>query len=416
MRFVDLVGLSLVAGAATMLLVVWPRFTGASTRRVRVLALGGLGLVVLANAASVVELASMSGAGGMGLVRASLDALVEAQTGQISGLRILISIALGSIWIWWISSDRGTSWLGNSGLVVLTGLLLLGRSLTGHAGSANGGVFWAGIAVDFVHLAAACIWIGGLAALLMTIGPIAGFDRGAVRSGIARFSNLAIASVAAVGLTGLYNAWLNVESVRALTDTGYGRLLILKTGILLPAIGLGTANLISVRLGLLGGIGNVVRHVPRLRSTVAAEVALAVLILLIVAVLSSTRLARDAIQLQTTIGSAPMAMPVRLADETTVTFGVSPNRAGTNTFLVQIADKLGDPVDGAHSALVSLSRLDSPATGDPLALEKVGDGVFSAETDALSVVGNVGRACAGDCRRRSANPRRLPVSRGRPSG
>ena len=46
---------------------------------------------------------------------------------------------------------------------------------------------------------------------------------------VARFSNLAIVSVLAISVTGVYNVWLEVGSLRALTETSYGKVLIVKT-------------------------------------------------------------------------------------------------------------------------------------------------------------------------------------------
>ncbi len=134
-------------------------------------------------------------------------------------------------------------------------------------------------AVDFLHVAAASFWLGGLVALglaLRTPG-----DRAPM---LRSFSNVAFVSVALLAATGVTSAFAELSSVGQLWSTGYGRVLIVKTGLL---FGLAT-------IGWL----NRYRLVPRLaldslRRSVAVELALFAALVAAVALLTDLQPGRD---------------------------------------------------------------------------------------------------------------------------
>ncbi|MFI1283221.1 copper resistance CopC/CopD family protein [Streptomyces sp. NPDC020858] len=81
--------------------------------------------------------------------------------------------------------------------------------------------------VDILHLMAVATWLGGLAALLVALHQVPGIERAAVR----RFSRVAFVSVLVLAATGVYQSWRQVGSWSALTGTDYGQLLLLKVGL-----------------------------------------------------------------------------------------------------------------------------------------------------------------------------------------
>ncbi|MGW7246062.1 copper resistance CopC/CopD family protein [Streptomyces decoyicus] len=88
--------------------------------------------------------------------------------------------------------------------------------------------------VDVLHLLAVATWLGGLAALVVSLywGPPV--ERTAVR----RFSRIAFGSVVVLVATGVYQSWRQVGSWRALTDTTYGWLLLLKAALVVVLVGI----------------------------------------------------------------------------------------------------------------------------------------------------------------------------------
>ncbi|WP_404958882.1 copper resistance CopC/CopD family protein [Streptomyces sp. 147326] len=90
---------------------------------------------------------------------------------------------------------------------------------------------------DILHLLAVATWLGGLTALLVALHKVPGIERAAVR----RFSTVAFVSVLVLAVTGAYQSWRQLGSWSALTGTDYGRLLLVKVG--LVAVLLGAAYL-----------------------------------------------------------------------------------------------------------------------------------------------------------------------------
>lgn len=102
-----------------------------------------------------------------------------------------------------------------------------------------------------LHLLAMAVWLGGLAALLVTL-----YRAHPTPATVTRFSRLAFASVTVLVVTGVYQSWRGLGSWDALTGTTYGRLLTLK--------------LVAVAL-LLGAAALSRRWTARLATTADAE-------------------------------------------------------------------------------------------------------------------------------------------------
>jgi putative copper export protein len=183
-------------------------------------------------------------------------------------------------WLWWAG-------LG------LSAWVLLGPSLTGHAWAASDAYPFAVVA-DWLHLLAAGFWVGGLFHLAMAAPPALealapGERAGVLGRVIARFTGVALPSVAVVFLAGLYGAWVQVGSLGALWGTGYGRTLLVKLLLLAPMLALGALNGFwfgprAGRRASEGGRGGEAVGRGFVRS-VRAEAALGALVLLVAAVL-----------------------------------------------------------------------------------------------------------------------------------
>jgi copper transport protein len=160
----------------------------------------------------------------------------------------------------------------------VAGLVLLPvPTLAGHALDRGRPVYEP--VLDFLHVAAASFWLGGLVALGLALSTPG--DRGPL---VRRFSNVAVVCVLLLAATGALRAFAELRSVGQLWSTGYGRLLIVKTAL----------------LGLLAAIGwlNRYRLVPRLsvdglRRNVAVELTLFAVLIAVVALLTDLRPGRD---------------------------------------------------------------------------------------------------------------------------
>ena len=113
-------------------------------------------------------------------------------------------------------------WTGLQRLLVAPAVgLLVAISFGGHA--LDAGVSRIQAVVDVAHLAAAAAWIGGLAALALTLRSVDSIEAAK------RFSRVALASVVIVAVTGTLRAFSELTSFRQLFSSGYGRALVVKT-------------------------------------------------------------------------------------------------------------------------------------------------------------------------------------------
>ncbi|MEU8780648.1 copper resistance protein CopC [Streptomyces sp. NPDC048637] len=121
--------------------------------------------------------------------------------------------------------------LAFGGVIVATGLAAT-WAMAEHA--STGLQTAVAMPVDVLHLLAVAAWLGGLAALVVSLywGPPV--ERSAVR----RFSRLAFGSVLVLVATGLYQSWRQVGTWSALADTTYGRLLLVKVALVVVLVGI----------------------------------------------------------------------------------------------------------------------------------------------------------------------------------
>jgi len=113
-------------------------------------------------------------------------------------------------------------WLGGTALAGLATLFTVTVASHGSTGR------WTGLALpdDVLHLSAVSLWFGGLLMLTVAVLPHASVDT-LVRT-LPRYSNLALGAVIAIFVTGSFQAVRQVGTIHALTSTTYGHLLIVK--------------------------------------------------------------------------------------------------------------------------------------------------------------------------------------------
>ena len=217
-----------------------------------------------------------------GLARAQTDILFVCFLAALSGSEALIQTAGagGTRFERFIELAAGSSVVGAAaaGLTPVlprlrfvawaaAAVLFLCPTLSGHAFDPGQPRVLAPLA-DLVHLGAAGVWLGGLASLAYAVGR---GGAGARARAARRFSAIALAAAVVVVASGPVRALTELSSVSQVWSTSYGRVLVVKTAILVPLVALGWLS----RSELLGAFA-------RLRRLVIAE--LLVLTAVIVAV------------------------------------------------------------------------------------------------------------------------------------
>jgi copper transport protein len=173
-------------------------------------------------------------------------------------------------------------------------IALLAAAWAGHASSGSDRVV--SVALDTFHSWATAAWLGGLVALAALVPAAArrleSEDRVRLGAGVVvRFSTLAVGAVGLLVVTGVYRALAELSSLSDLVDTGYGRALLVKLAIFAVMLLGGAYNRFVVHPRLeraaIGLEPSDRGAMAALRTSVAAELALAAAVMVAVAVLVS---------------------------------------------------------------------------------------------------------------------------------
>jgi copper transport protein len=110
-----------------------------------------------------------------------------------------------------------------------------GLSLSGHS-AADAGASWKSELADWVHLSAACLWLGGLVQLALVVWPLAPALR---REAFLRYARLAPVLIAALVTAGIYLSVLRLPHVSDLWTQSYGHVLLVKLSLVSVALAWG---------------------------------------------------------------------------------------------------------------------------------------------------------------------------------
>lgn len=244
-RYAAYAGFTVLVGGAAFILLCWRR--GAAQRPLQTLIVRAWVTLTAATLVMLVLRTPYTGSGKFAdaLDLDGLKAVLETKTGAslvsrllLLGAAALFIAVLFGAYARRAEKDRGADkdggadkeaddllfGLGIGGTVVAGGIAAT-WALSEHASTG----IQPGIAMpaDILHLLAVAAWLGGLTALLVALHKVPGIERAAVQ----RFSRVAFVSVLVLAVTGVYQSWRQVGSWSALTGTSYGQLLLLKVGL-----------------------------------------------------------------------------------------------------------------------------------------------------------------------------------------
>jgi len=244
------------------------------------------------------------------------------------------ALDFGSLVSYFTGTNVGISWIATLAIAV-TGIWLLGRSrildivwvaLVFGAKSMNGHAIgfepqWATIALDIIHLAAASIWVGGLAYLAV----YSRRDRAHAIAFAPAFSRWALISIFALTATGIVSALIFLPDWSDVVHSAWGRWLI--------------AKCILVALVII--VGACIRHqMKRSKEQLPSrllrlDIGLALLIVVIVGIF-------------TMLSPSPVNAPLHWEEqspEIRMAADITPETTGMQTFHVQVwlPDGMKDP-------------------------------------------------------------------------
>jgi copper transport protein len=312
---------------------------------------------------------------------------------------VLALFALGAVIALWVDRPEreqrsAAELLATMGALAAAAATLVVPGLGGHAAQTSPRGLSLG--VDWLHLAAGSIWLGGLVGLLVLWISLEASKRVAgLAICVPRFSTVAFFSVMVLIGSGIWASIDHIPTLASLWQTSYGKAIVAKVALLACALLLASVNLARTKprleaSGRAPGLG--ASAAVQLRRLVTGEVVLVAAAVFAAAVLTSLAPPAKALG---SIGHASAHVgpgPVR----TVVTrngyrleFGVDPNRAAVpNTFAVRIT-RAGRPVRSAD-VTATFTMLDMEMGQQAYHLQHTGGGNYRRAAPALVMVGHWG--------------------------
>jgi putative copper export protein len=218
----------------------------------------------------------MAGGGIVSVIDATPTVLLKTKFGNLWIARFLLLVLA-------LLSTRAAALPARMTTLTLALGVALTTSLTGHAAD-RGDLSWS-VAIDWIHVAAATTWTGGLIGLtLVSCERKRVWPDGSLVVTARRFSRLAGWCLLAVVLSGGYNTWLQVRQLSPMWTTPYGRILSAKLLVALVLVSCGAINRYRVLPRLVSGRA-VSTATSRFRAYVGLEALLAVVVFACTAVL-----------------------------------------------------------------------------------------------------------------------------------
>jgi copper transport protein len=279
--------------------------------------------------------------------------------------------------------------LALTGAALAAGAVLLAPGASGHAAQTSPRAL--ALALDWLHLAAGSLWLGGLVGLLVLWAGLPAADRLAgLAACVPRFSNVALASVALLLGSGIWASVLHLPTLSSLWQTSYGKAIVVKAILLAGALVAGFVNFRRTTPALRRPDPSRETAVL-LRRLVAGESVLVAGAVAAAAVLTSLAPPPKALA-----GLKPAAhVGPGVVRETVQSNGynlavsVSPNRAAIpNSFAVQLTRR-DAPVRGA-AVTARFTMLDMEMPAQEYELRETAPGRYVHDGPALVMVGRWG--------------------------
>jgi copper transport protein len=375
-RWVAVTGVLILAGLILATLALWGRAgpVGPGEPAYGRLALAAAGVAAVGLVGELVVDAGTATGGGLlgGLLPGAIGAFVAASPAAAARIGIPLALVLAAALLVRRQVRRGRR-PGTAAVAPAAGAvaaLVLGAHATGLQPR------WWFLLLETFHLLAVAVWVGGLVALVS-------LGRRVTTATVRRFSALALRAVVVIAVTGALEALGEVPGRAGLTQTDYGRTLLVKLGFAAGVLLLAAV----VRLRLLPRAHE--EHPPRpLRRLVSVEAAGALAVVLVAAVLANTVPAGEVIDALAAAKVAGGPQQQRLAaGSLRLQLGLEPGTVGLNTLSLQVAGADGRPVEGLGAVRLTVADQAGRVAPTPLTVPRVAEATYRVATDAFTVPG-----------------------------
>ncbi len=281
-RWVYFLSLALLIGGLTFRLGILPRVVPPAAER-RSFIVIGIGVVLVLQVGIAAFLLRAEDALQLPFSKLLYGDLSPIAKGTRFGLAFMAmtlgyAVVAALVFLAWLTDRIRLLWPA----LVLALVFESGLSLSGHS-AVDAGASWLSELADFVHLAAASIWVGGLVMLAVVVWPTAKALR---RDAFLRFSRLATVCIAAILAAGVYLSILRLPHVHDLWTQSYGRVLLVKLSLVAVALLWGAVHHFIARPALERGQDSMLQRLPR---SLIGESLVGITILLLAAVLVNSK-------------------------------------------------------------------------------------------------------------------------------
>lgn len=251
----------------------------------------------------------------------------------------------------------------------LSCILLLTKAFTSHSVSSNFPLI--AIVFDFLHLLAAFLWTGSLAAMVILL-PMTknGESNEHYKIMIRSFSGWGILAVLVLTITGLFAGFSNITTLDSLFATNYGRVLLTKVSLFIIMLLFAFNNFSKGKSNKEGRWG----------FSFAGELATGILVLFFAVLLTN---------LPTAASTPNPFMDTRYLDKgEQVTLKIDPGIAGINHFEVMIKDHSGKASNTIQQVTLTFVPYDEKMGKEKVILPQVSKGRFYSQGMNINGVGH----------------------------
>ena len=313
----------------------------------------------------------------------TLMPLLAAREGLfLVALAVALALCLAAVVLVDLWPARWSLWLlGAAGAAAV-----LTHVVSGHAASPSS-VWFLNILVQWIHMTAVGVWVGGLFWLLLGFR---GRNRRERAAAVGVFTRVATWTLVVVLTTGLIRAVVEVGSVTALLDTRYGLTLLVKLAIVALLVGLGALNHFFWVPALRRG--GSVQGERRFSLNSSSELVVALAVLAATAVLSGLAPAGTVARAESGAARQQASVVASGSDYATtvrVEFTLTPGAAGRNDYLLWADDyDTGDPLTTVTSVRLECSLPEKPELStETVQLKPSPDGSWTGSGLDFSVAG-----------------------------